>query len=502
MKKDSLYSLFLLPVLGRKDSTDLAFCINGEEFSYSQLYDAIEQICSLVSRLDEDIIGLYATDDIRTYAAIIALWISGKSYLPLNPSQPKERHIEVISSVHSHYILSCDPSYDMGMKDVQAIYTTSVQTNSYSRQGNIHIAEVPETTLAYILFTSGSTGKPKGVQISRGNVAAFIDSMNHTDLDITAQDRCLQPFDFTFDISVSGYVIPLIWGASIYTIPTKAIKFTHIAMLLEKYHLTILQMVPSMIRNLIPYLDEVELGSIRYNILAGEALTSKLTQTWHSGNPEMIIYNMYGPTENTVFCTYYKIDKSNINKPICSNDVISIGKSFCNSRAIIVDENDTVIEAANIEGELCLSGQQLTSGYWENDYENERRFFYFENTRFYRTGDLCHYDPEKNIMYVGRKDFQVKINGFRVELGEIESRYNIISKGKFAIVMPFVNEQDNTELAIIIEGDEYDYKKDKQQLADELPAYEVPSKWLFIRNIPLNTNGKVDRKTIKQHFNL
>ena len=105
-------------------------------------------------------------------------------------------------------------------------------------------------------------------------------------------------------------------------------------------------------------------------------------------------------------------------------------------------------------------------------------------------------------MFVSRKDFQVKINGFRVELGEIENRYSEISGGRFAVVMPYVNEQDNTELAIIIEGKEYDFKDHKAQLANELPPYELPAKWLFIKSIPLNTNGKVDRKAIKKHFEL
>ena len=105
-------------------------------------------------------------------------------------------------------------------------------------------------------------------------------------------------------------------------------------------------------------------------------------------------------------------------------------------------------------------------------------------------------------MFVSRKDFQVKINGFRVELGEIENRYSEISGGNFCVVMPYTNEQGNTELAIVIEGDEYDFKAHKTQLANELPAYELPAKWLFIKSIPLNTNGKVDRKAIKQHFEL
>ena len=500
---DSLFhNSFLKPVLAKKDCNDTSFFIKGASYSYRQLYDVVEQIYYLIKDVDEDLIGLYATDDIRTYASIIALWVSGKTYIPLNPSQPIERHIEVINSIQAKYILSSDDEYDISLEGVQMISTSGIITDDYTRLGNVVITDTPDSALAYIIFTSGSTGKPKGVQITRGNLAAFIDSMNHIGLDITARDRCLQPFDLTFDFSVSSYVIPLVKGASIYTIPLKAIKFTYIAALLEDHKLTVLQMVPSMVRNLLPYLDEVELDSVRYNIFCGEALTGKVLTAWHQGNPEMISYNMYGPTEDTVFCTYYKISKDNINGLLESNDIISIGKTFCNSDVLLLDDNDSIIEKQNVEGELCLSGSQLTPGYWNNLEENTARFLTLKGIRFYRTGDLCYYGSDNNLMYVSRKDFQVKINGFRVELGEIENRYSIISGGRFSVVMPYINEQENTELAIIIEGKEYDYKEDKAQLARELPSYEVPGKWLFVNSIPLNPNGKINRNELKQQFNL
>lgn len=502
MISNNFYESFLKPVFSKKDSSDVAFCIRDKVYSYAQLFDAVEQIYDIVEKLPENIIGLYATDDIRTYASIIALWTCGKTYVPLNPNQPKDRHVEVVTSVGTHYILSADKKYDISLDGVIMLSTKDVVVSGYVRNDTMSIKQVDDSALAYIIFTSGSTGKPKGVQLTRGNVAAFINSMDNVGLDITSADKCLQPFDLTFDFSVSGYVIPLVKGASIYTIPQKAIKFSYIAGLLEDYHLTVLQMVPSMVRNMLPYMDELELESIRYNIFCGESLTGKVLKAWHEGNQNMVSYNMYGPTEDTVFCTYYKIDKSNIADPLSSNDIINIGKTFVNSGLLLLDDNDQIIKDKDIEGELCLCGSQLTPGYWMNEKENMAKFLDINGERYYRTGDLCYYGDDLNLMYVGRKDFQVKINGFRVELGEIENRYSEISGGRFAVVMPFVNEQDNTELAIIIEGKEYDFKDHKAQLANELPPYELPAKWLFLKSIPLNANGKVDRKAIKKHFEL
>lgn len=497
-----LIKQLLKPIVDRKDSETISFVISGKAWSYAEFYDIVEQIYSLLKEKDDKFVYLYATDDIRTYASIVALWLLGKAYVPLNPIQPKERHNEVIQSVGSHYIISSVDSYEPDINGVSVIGTGHVTSNNYSRKNCVSFYEGSNNEIAYILFTSGSTGKPKGVQITRGNIAAFIDSMNQIGLDISANDRCLQPFDLTFDFSVSSYVIPLSKGSSIYTIPSKATKFTYIAELLEEYHLTVLQMVPSMIRNLLPYMDEVDVSSVRYNILCGEALTGKIIIPWHEANPEMVSYNMYGPTEDTVFCTYYLIKKENIDNLLSANDIVSIGETFKNSGVLLVDDSNNEIKNSNHEGELCLCGNQLTPGYWKNDKENAEKFFLKEGVRFYRTGDMCYYAEDGNLMYVSRKDFQVKINGFRVELGEIENRFASLTGGKYSVVMPYTNKQGNTELAIIIEGKEYDYQEHKTALANALPAYEVPSKWLFARNIPLNQNGKVDRKEIRKMFNL
>lgn len=497
----SLNKELLDSLLDRKESNAPAFVINGEVWSYSHFYNIAEQIYQEIYQCDENYVFLYATDDIRTYASIVALWFAGKAYVPLNPNQPKERHVEVMSSVGTHIVLSPDEKYCPDIEGVSVLYTGDLTGKGYVVQNLISVTDIPDSELAYILFTSGSTGKPKGVPITRGDLAAFIDSMNNIGLDITSEDRCLQPFDLTFDFSVSSYVIPLVKGASIYTIPNKATKFTYIAELLEEHHLTVLQMVPSMIRNLLPYMDEVDVSSVRYNILCGEALTGKVIKPWHEANPNMVSYNMYGPTEDTVFCTYYLVNKDNINCLLAANDIVSIGKTFKNNEVLLMDDNKNVITGTNIEGELCLCGEQLTPGYWKNDKENAEKFFEKDGKRYYRSGDICYYAKDGNLMYVSRKDFQVKINGFRVELGEIENRYAAVSGGRYSVVLPYTNQQGNTELAIVIEGKEYDYKEHQMALANALPAYEVPARWVFIRNIPLNQNGKVDRKAIRKEFN-
>ncbi|MBQ6226486.1 MAG: AMP-binding protein [Bacteroidaceae bacterium] len=476
-----------------------AFLIDNKFYTYSQFGDVISKIRDAISMVNHKnpIIGLVINDDIETYASIIALWLEGCAYVPLNPGWPIERCLDIINQVKLDLIIDSSPI--TRYNDLNVINPINLL---YSRP-NYQIREnIDDDETAYILFTSGSTGKPKGVQITRGNIAAFVDSMDKIGLNISEVDCCLQPFELSFDFSVSSYLIPLIKGACIFTIPKKATKYIYIAALLADYKLTVLQMVPSMIRNLLPYMDELELKSVRYNILCGEALTGKIIREWHRGNPSMVSYNMYGPTENTVFCTYYMISEDNVENPLAGNDIVSIGKSFKNCGLLLLDENDKIITSRNVEGELCLCGKQLTPGYWENPRENASQFLEIEDVRYYRTGDICYLGSNNNLMFVSRKDYQVKINGFRVELGEIENRYTELSGGRFCIAIPFADFNGNTELAIVVEGEEYDLKEHKIALSKLLPPYEIPSKWLFMKSLPVNQNGKIDRKKIKEHFNL
>lgn len=490
----SFDNLVLKPLLARADSASPAFVIGKTEYSYSEFFRYVAAQLSAIEGIAQDVVGLYAVNDIRTYASIVALWTLGKAYVPLNPVQPVLRHREVAESVGLEYVLSADSSYDMGIPSVHIVHTSDAAPVA---GGALSIKPVSEDNLAYIIFTSGSTGKPKGVQITRGNLAAFVESMDMIGLDINENDRCLQPFDLTFDFSVSSYVIPLVKGASIYTIPLKGVKFLLIASLIDKYRLTVLQMVPSMMRNLLPYIDELDLSSVRYNIFCGEALLDKHITRWHERNQDMVSYNMYGPTEDTVFCTTYVIGRSNSADMLSRNGIVSIGTPFHNCSLLLVDESGSVIESADVQGELCLSGTQLTPGYWQNESENGRRFFEKDGARFYRTGDICQYAQSGDLMYISRADHQVKINGFRVELGEIEKVFSEVSGGRYCVVMPFQNAQDNTELALVIEGREYDWSNDRRKLSERLPKYEVPSRCVFVKAIPLNQNGKVDRGALK-----
>ena len=155
---------FIRPLFDNKDSENDSFVIGGKFYSYKDFHDYIEQIYDVIYQIEDTCIAIYTTDDIRTYASIVALWYSGKFYVPLNPNQPLERHNESIISVNTHYVLSSDGKYQSGIDGVETIDTGAFSHTDYIRKGSISITDTPDEELAYVLFTSGSTGKPKGIK--------------------------------------------------------------------------------------------------------------------------------------------------------------------------------------------------------------------------------------------------------------------------------------------------------------------------------------------------
>ena len=437
-------------------------------------------------------IGLVANDDIETYASIFSIWLEGFAYVPLHPHQPLDRSREIISQADIELVI--DSSSDILFRDKTVIRSRELQYDKLNLVPN----DVPETDIAYILFTSGSTGKPKGVPLTRRNVGSFMSSFWKVGFLIDHNDRCLQCFDLTFDVSVQSYLVPLTRGACTFTIPHDQIKYSYIYGLFEDHHLTFGAMAPSMIRFLRPYFSEVYVPSMRYNILTAEASPVDLIDEWSGCIPNAEIYDFYGPTEATIYCTYYKFNRNGRNKHL--NGLSSIGFPLDGLEAVIIDENRRVLGPGQ-KGELCISGDQLTPGYWNDQQKTEESFFEMEydgmRRRFYKTGDLCYMDEEGDIMYSGRLDFQVKIQGYRIELGEIEHRARELFKGQNAVAVSFENSSGATEIALFIEGRIEDTSILIEYLKSKIPNYMIPSKILTIDKFPLNSNAKVDRNLLK-----
>ena len=467
---------------------DHAFCIQDKHYTYEQLAWRVNAIRDRIQDINEDYLGIVANDDLDTYASILALWMEGKCYVPLHPLQPVARCLDIIGQVGLHTVL--DSSAASRYKDVQVIETrqlTSVATLRSPKDFR------PEHD-AYLLFTSGSTGRPKGVPVSFGCVAAFLEGFEALGYKLSSEDRCLQMFDLTFDLSVGSYLPPLLSGACVYTTRIGSIKWQETFRLLDSYDLTMTLMVPSVIHYLRPYLDEIEAPSLRYSLFCGEALNSDDAEAWMRIAPKAEAWNVYGPTENTIYCTAYKL-----SAPICHhNGIVCIGKDMKCSRTMIIDEHhDTVAQGET--GELCLAGTQLTHGYWQNEEKNRETFFTKDGTRWYLTGDLCQLTKDGNIFYIGRKDSQVKIQGYRIELSEIESVARKFFNNQCAAVAVAIGEQGTQHLVLAMEReDDGSENQLLNYLKKYLPAYMIPGKIVFMKVFPQNANNKIDKRKIKE----
>jgi D-alanine--poly(phosphoribitol) ligase subunit 1 len=476
-------------------SASYSFFINETYFTYKDLAIGISKIRTKIqeSSFSGANIGLIVNDDIETYASIIAIWLEGYSYVPIHPRHPVKRGMEVISQAGIDIIIdSSDKPVFTSAKIIQS-------RNLPFKNLNLNPKQVNDNATAYILFTSGSTGKPKGVPITRGNLGAFMKSFWEVGFQIDEKDRCLQCFDLTFDVSVQSYLVPLSKGSCTYTIPHDQIKPSYAYGLLEEQKLTFGAMAPSMVRFLKPYFDEIDLPYLRYNILTAEASPLALVEEWSKCIPNAEIYDFYGPTEATIYCTYYKLSRNDANKQL--NGMLSIGKPLNSVIAIIADDRRNILLQLQ-KGELCIAGEQITPGYWNNQEKNITSFFEKEIDgkflRFYKTGDLCYMDNDGDIMYSGRMDYQVKIQGYRIELGEIEHHAREQLKGRNVVAVPFENISGNTEIALFVEGRSTEISNLLEHLKLKMPHYMIPSKILEREEFPLNANGKTDRNILKR----
>lgn len=475
-----------------------ALNIAGEEYSYRQLGERISAIRYAIRGLNakEQIAGLAVHDDIDTYAAIFALWMEGMAYVPLHPNQPIERNKGIVKQVGTKTVLDSSDQSPFDAINIKKLFWES---------SNLFLDDwvlAKDSELAYILFTSGSTGVPKGVTINRCNIATFLDSFWQTGIKIDHTDRCLQAFDLTFDVSVQSFLVALIRGACLYTVPYSRVKYLYVAQLIQQQHITFGAMAPSMLSFLRPYFDQLNASSMRICILTAEACPSDLIEDWYRCAINSDIYDFYGPTEATIYCTYYKLSRQFNN--LSEKGIISIGCPLANVSAIIIAEDGTVITNQD-KGELCISGDQVTQGYWNNPTKNDEVFFEKEIDgvvrRYYRTGDLCYRHDSGNLMYCGRIDHQAKIQGFRVELGEIEYHArNFYNKQYRVVAVAFQNTLSLTEIALFVEKSEEDSAPLIAYLRSKLPSYMVPTRILYRISFPLNASDKIDRTQLKSEI--
>jgi len=483
-----------------------SFFIKDKFYTYNDFAKVVSNIRSFLDsnyKRTEKLAGFLIYDDLETYSSVFGILFAGMGYVPINPENPIERNISIIKQAGLKIIFTSTENEELKRySESEGIALVNIKELTEAKI-DLSIDSINEEETAYILFTSGSTGIPKGVPLSRKNLYSFVDAFFKLGYEIDENDRFLQMFDMTFDLSIMSYVVPLCLGACVYTVPAGGIKYTIVYSLLEEQRITFALMVPSMLTYLRPYFSEIKLMEMKYSLFCGEALYADIVNEWASCVPNALIQNVYGPTEATIFCSTYTIPR-NASNVKSFNGSVSIGQAMHNMQLAVFDENNQLVKSGE-KGELCLAGKQLTSGYINNPQKNKEVFFIHSSggvdTRFYRTGDLAFADSEGDFLYCGRIDFQIKIQGFRVELGEIEQHVRQHTNASNVVALAYEKNPGVIQIHLFVESYNGDTNKIIENLKTKVPSYMIPSGVSSIPYFPLNVNGKVDRKALLNILN-
>ncbi len=454
-----------------------------------------------------------------TFSGILAALLRGDGYVPLNPGFPAERTRSMLERSGCRSVIVDGQAEKQLASILDGIKTplrvilperTDVEDlrnafpiHQFLSEDDLRPAAewspspVDPDAIAYLLFTSGSTGIPKGVMVAHRNVVAFLDVMAER-YGITPEDRFSQTFELTFDLSVFDLFLAWERGARV-CIPTQAQKMLPAKYIQDK-EITVWFSVPStgVLMSKLRMLKPDAYPRLRWSLFCGEALPVEIVEAWALAAPESTIENLYGPTELTIACTAYRWDPA-ASRDECELGLVPIGEPYPNMDVLVV--NEELAEVAEGEaGELLMTGAQLTPGYW-NDPERTSAAYLVPPGRdrvYYRTGDRVRRSSGSTPMvYLGRMDNQIKIQGYRVELGEVEAAIRTEAGVDIAIAVGWpVTSAGADSVVVFISDDSVDAGELQKRTKARLPSYMAPREIRQIANFPLNSNGKVDRKVL------
>ncbi|WP_055524425.1 amino acid adenylation domain-containing protein [Streptomyces graminilatus] len=437
-----------------------------------------------------DRVLLYGSQSDATVAGMVACHLVGASYVSLDVESPVARLAQVAAGTGAGACLWADDSQEPLPADFLPAGTPVIRIGQDSATESTPLSPAPPepSTAAYVLFSSGSTGVPKGIEVSHESLGHFSREINAA-YAMTPADRVLAFARPVFDVSVFEVFATLAAGAQV-VIPDADARMD--PMLLTDFirdeRITLAELPPA----LLPLLDPAELPSLRLVSVGGEAVPGALVNEWASAEREL--WNGYGPTEATVAVTLQKLTGEWTAPP-------PIGRPIGGCTAYVVDDRLTLRPWGAV-GELCVSGPSLATGYLNDPVRTAAAFVELPQvpgTRVYRTGDLVRWRGDGALDYLGRIDRQVKVNGFRVELTEVEGVLASATGVRQAAVEMVEAAGGGRVLGALVVGDaELDSRTVLDEVRDALPPYAVPGRLVATGALPLTANGKVDRAVVRR----
>ena len=440
----------------------------------------------------------------KSVMAFVGIARSGNYYTVIDPKMPESRTKKILETFVPNLIL-CDSENITKAKE----YSSNAKVVSYEDLTttrdldniNTLIAEtearIIDTDILYVLFTSGSTGVPKGVIITHRSVVDYTEWVVDTfSFDVNSVFGNQAPF--YFDNSVLDIYSSLKCGGTLHIIPQMCFAFpVRLLEYIRDKNVNTIFWVPTVLCRIadLGLLDKCDVNCLQKVIFAGEVMPTKQLNVWRKRLPNAIFANLYGPTEITVDCTFYIC-----NRELSDNEPVPIGYPCRNTDILVLNDKNELVTTGE-KGELCVRGSSLSLGYYNNPVKTSEAFIQnplnnIYEEKIYPTGDIVHYNELGELIYDGRNDTQIKHSGHRIELGEIETAVSSIN----GINMNACLHDSSVDKLILFYSGCCEEKVLRKELVRVLPEYMIPNAYNHLEELPVNSNGKIDRLSLKKEI--
>ena len=493
----------LLEETTRKYPDKIAFTDSNGEITYKEFVKKSKIIGTSLSKNNwlNKPIAIYLDKNINCLTSMIGINYSGNFYTIIDNKMPLDRIKNIFQTLEPVCVIT-DTKNSTNLKKIESKFETLLVNNLDDKIDQTKLDDIKskiiDTDPMYVLFTSGSTGIPKGTVLNHRAVISYIKWFKET-MGINDKTIFGSQTPFYFSMSVSDIFSTMASGATFHIIPKMLFSFPlKLIDFLNEKKINTIYWVPSALC-IVANFKALDVSIPKYLnkiLFAGEVMPMKQLNIWRKKLPNAMYANLFGPTETTDICSYYIVDREFLD-----HETLPIGKHCDNCDLLIIKEDNTLAKV-NEEGELYARGSFLSSGYYKNQEKTKEVFvqnpindLYPEIV--YKTGDIVKLNDQGELIYLSRKDFQIKHMGYRIELGEIESAINSISDIETCVC---IYDTDTSKIVLFYKANDLEKEDVLKQAKDKLPQYMWPNEIIKINKIPYNSNGKIDRKQLKNDY--
>lgn len=481
-----------------------AFTDENKCISYSEALSSAKAVGTALSSLHitNRPVAVLIDKSAISLCAFFGVVYSGNFYVVVDTNMPADRVNTIFQTLSPAAVLTDRANLEKAgaLKFGGEIFLYEEVSRTQPDEAALHLVRrnMIDTDPLYALFTSGSTGVPKGAVISHRGAISYADWVTEA-FSISSDTVFGNQTPFYFSMSVLDIFSTIKNAATLHIIPKKYFSFpVKLLAYLNEKQVNTIYWVPSALCIVANWkaLQYVRVPTLKKVLFAGEVMPVKQLNLLMRDLPGALFANLYGPTEVTDICTYYIVDRT-----FSDDESLPIG-SACDNCGVFVIKDDNTQAQPGEEGELCVRGSFLAMGYYNNEEKTSQAFVqnplnpHYPET-VYKTGDIVKYNEKGELLYVSRKDFQIKHMGYRIELGEIETAVNAVEGMKTCAC---IYDAEKEKIVLVYAGDKLDDKMVMDSLRQKLPSYMLPNKVKQVKAMPYNANGKIDRVWLKNNY--